>query len=633
MYVIDVIPLAFIPRNQDQILSYFHSHSITTGALVEIPLGSRIIKGIVLNSDSLKSRKLDIRKIASFQLKNIARVVSDEKVVFPWQIEIARFISLYYFAPLGISLKTVLPPFWGKKAYPLKDHQSKLATSIKSPKIEPELVISSSFTDHAKDYEEIIEKTIAQGRQILLIVPEYTFIEYFASYYQKFTPLIVSSRFNNKSYYKVWEDVRTAKSQLIIATRVGLFLPFTNLGLLIIDDEANEAYESDMSPRYNTPLLAQKVAEFYHCQVIINTSLPRIEIYDRFKNHFKNYDTPHNIELVDMIKEIRNANFSIFSQDLKGLIYETVEKKDKLILYIPRKGHANFVLCQTCGQSLKCSSCRAVLVLHKHPTESLVCHHCNSSIAKPKNCPSCQSYALKSFGVGIEKVVQDISRYINLQNISLPNIYQLDSDTIKPTEEAKLIESFKDNKPSILITTQSIFSYKYLLKTRFIGIINADTLINIPDFRAEETLLRQLITLALMCDQLYLQSYNPDNTVFQALVSHSVPTLLAEESANRRLLGYPPSLRLIKLTYRHKDYIKARHEARSMYEKLNTALQQSQLAIEISPAYPAFITKEKGLYIWHILLKVKETNISKRNRLLSYVPTAWLIDIDPKTTL
>ena len=643
MYIIDVIPLALIPRNQTQILSYFNNEPIMTGAVVEVALGTRKIKAVVISSDSIKNQKLIFKKNVDFKLKNIIRVINPEPQVSNWQLHIANYISSYYYAPLGICLKTILPPFWGKRGYKLNISEPKTNTKENSPKLS---FIKSDLKNHSADFAETIKKQLKLGKQVFLMVPENTAAEYFLSAYSDFNPLLISGGLPNKKFYEIWKQAEDNKPNLFIGTRTGLFLPFSNLGTIIIDDESNEFYKSDMMPRYNAVEVATQIAKGYGAEIIIGDNVPRIETYSQIPE-FNSPAKPFG-KIINMVDEIKNANYSIFSRLLKKKI---IDNESHLIIYVPHRGHANFILCQKCGQSIKCPNCTTSLVLHKEltgvPTTKLICHHCNYQTQESKSCPGCGSYQLKPYGIGTEKVVEELKKLekslaqASTYNPNVVakkiNVFRLDSDISQNLveKEMKVLDEFKKTTPSILVTTQIIFSYKYLINVPIIGIINADTLINIPDFRAEESLFRQIYNLGEIGDNLIIQTHNPEDEAIKLSSIGGQKEFMAQELDNRKTFGYPPFTQLVKLSYRHKNPAKAKSEARILFEKMKIALAQTQTKIQLLGLSPAFISKEHGNYIWNISLKCPTDfeELKNRNDFLRFVPNGWTIDVSPKNII
>ncbi|HEY4506954.1 MAG TPA: primosomal protein N' [Candidatus Paceibacterota bacterium] len=649
MYIIDVIPLSMIPRNQAQILSYFYKEKLPCGSTVEVTIGKRKTKAIVIGSDLAKSRKMVFKKNVEFELKNINKVLVKEPIVTDIQLKIAAHISSHYYSPLGISIRTILPPFWGKRGYGT-DHHAQPEANTQAKESNPELFFSE-IQNQAEQYLKHIKKYINLGKQVFILVPENTSANYFIKVYKEFDPIFISSSLTNKDYFNAWRQIESGKSKLVIGTRVGLFLNFNNLGMIIVDDESNENYKSGMMPRYNAADVAKFIAKLNSAQILYGSTVPRLETWYLCKEPNKKTDDTRLGEILNMIREIKVGNYSIFSRELQDSLLQAVELKQNTIIYTPRRGYSTFVLCQKCSQLLKCPNCNSSLVLHKKiyeggtqsatsPKPILICHHCKYTQKRPDLCPACGSYKLKDRGTGTERVEEELEKFKNKHEAKGLRIFRLDSDAAKNNEETEkqIIGAFLTSEPSILITTQVIFSYQYELpKIALSGIISADTLINIPDFRAEESLFRQIYTLGLMSDRLIIQTHSPENIAIKYAAEKNLNKFFTNELSNRRTFSYPPFSQLVKLTYRHFDQHKSRKEASILYDKL--IIERGRIAsndIVILPPSEAFISREKSVYAWNIIIKIKKIDekvLAQRNELLRLVSTGWTIDVDPRNII
>lgn len=633
MFVLDVIPLTFIPRNQGQIFSYFHDKKLENGTIVEVSLRNYSVKGVVVGADDLDARKLLLKKGGNFDLKNIAKVSNPHPQVSHWQLKIASFLGSYFYSPIGLALAHILPPFWGKRRYMITANDETRKSDAENG---IRLVISGRPDKQSEIYKDLIAETIKNNRQVLFVVPEIGFFDYFSMAYKEFDPIMLSGSTPNKDYFEFWNEVRGGNVKLIISTRVGLFLPFKNLGLVIIDDESNPAYKSDMTPRYTTGELGKFVAAHHGARLVFGALLPSIESYSENKSRVTIIHGPSaKVSIISFVDEIRAGNFSSFSRDLKEEIFKTIAVDKKVILYVPRRGHANFMYCEHCGASIKCPNCDRAMVFHKAENK-LICHHCGTESLIPKSCPQCQSYTLKFYGVGTTGIKERLE--VILADTPVRNkIFVLDSDTTgdKPDAEQKIIYDFSGPGASVLIATQMIFGHSYTLKAALIGVINADALINIPDFRGEENLFRQLYGLTKMSDRLVLQTHNPENPAIKTVARGDWQTFFETELKNRKMFGYPPFSKFIKLSYSHKNPKEARGGAMTVFEKLKTGTRYLGLngKIEVIPPTPAFLSRERGLYVWRLILKVKNGDARKRNELLNFVPHGWIIDVDPNNII
>jgi primosomal protein N' (replication factor Y) len=650
MYVVDVIPLAFIPRRQAQILSYFYKEFLKIGAIVEFPLNRKAVRGVVISSVPLKIRKLDFKKGVDFELKNISKIVSYEPRVAGWQIKVASWLSDYYFSPLGVALQTVLPPFFGRKNYQFEilESESDILEHQTNENSKPKFIFShpGSVTDK---YYEAIKPIIASGKQVFLMVPNIFSADFFCRELSELNPILISSSVSMKKYFQIWQDISRGHVKLVIGTRTGLFLPFKNLGLVIVDDEANEFYKSEMTPRYQAVDVARRIALIRNAKIIFSAAIPRVKTYfEIFRENKFPFPTRQpflsEIKLVNMISEIRAANFSIFSRDLQESLLENSSANQKTIIFVPRRGYANFIFCRHCGQSIKCPNCKVNLVFHQDNRPGLLCHHCRFSQDKPAACPNCGAFKLKPHGIGTQKVYEGLKKTFGYKLIKLPKILILDSDHTQNAEKEKsVLEEFKSaGETVILLATQMLFSHCYEIAKNLkikpvIAIISADSLDNFPDYRTQENSLRQILTLSQIASRLIIQTHDPENMAIKTTRSEWLKDFFDSELASRKTFFYPPFADFIKLSCRHKNEIKASQEASNLslwFKKVNA---EQKLGVEIIGPYSPLISKERNFFVKSILLKIKcgsasvtmSEKIKKRNQLLRETPSGWVVDVDP----
>jgi primosomal protein N' (replication factor Y) (superfamily II helicase) len=594
-----------------QVLSYYHNQLLETGAVVEVLLNRRKITGVVLSSSTLKSRKLDFKKSVDFELKNISKVISEIPLVSEMQIKIAQWLSSYYYSPIGPCLKHVLPQFWGKKGYQISNIKFQISNQIQNPNVK-------------------------SNSQTFLMVPENTSGKYYMNIYADQNPIYISGAKKNKEYFAVWNKVASGEAKLIIGTRVGLFLPFRNLKKIIIDDDANEAYKSDMTPKYNSPDLAKYIATIYDAKIEIKSILPQFE---NLSPTTKYQNSATGCTALNMVSEIKAANYSIFSRDLKDLFLKFEICNLKLILFVPRRGYSNYLRCNNCGYIITCPNCTSSLVLHSE--SKLYCHHCGHSSVIPKHCSSCDSAQIKAHGLGIDKAKSELIKFFSNINLNKPTIYQLDSDSVKnENEEEKIVENFIGGGPAIMLATQILFSHKYvfqdLTEKPIIGIMNSDSLMNYPDFRSNENILRYLLTLSKMSSRLIIQTYNFNNSIFGRYASEHIPNIITDDLKSRKLFHYPPFGRFVKISYKHPYPDKARYEIHVAAEKMRQLLRGNK-RFELSSPSSAFIAKISNLHIWNLILKdnEKDGEIKTRNQVLRVIPngSGWSIDVDPKNII
>lgn len=638
MYIIEVIPLVTLPPQVPQLLSYFFNKSLPRGSIVEVLIGNRKVAAVVTASASIEDRKISLKK-SDFQLKKISSVISEEPKLTDIQFKIASWLSKNYYASPGLSLKTLLPKFFLNSRCPFSYPEVEIKGN-KLPPTSPKLLLvnAKKIIDELKSR---IPKVISRGQQVLIIVPEISVAKYFydilAGYYET---ALLYSKIGIRQSYKEWLKVSSGDIEVIIGTRQALFSPFFNLGLVIVEDPTNMAYKSDMSPKYNTRDLALKISELYSADIIFISRIPDLTSYFLVKNNLYDLEdekstSKADIKIVDMSSEIKSGNFSIFSRDFRSAITKYVTDNKKILLFSARKGFSGYMVCENCGFYFKCPQCSIALRLHKLPEPLLICHRCSFGQKVPESCPNCYSYKLKSGGfAGSEKIKKEIEILLTNINIAKP-IFMFDSSFIKKLkEETGLVKRMAETDSFICIATQAIFSYRFNLEFDIVGITNLDSLTINPDFKTEEEVLLQFEKLLdFKPEKVLLQTFNPENSIINSLSSGNFSEFYEKELRARKLFMYPPFARLVKLSFTAYDKNKASYEAKILDEKLKIVLGQKRLEdrVKILGSSPAFIGKERNLYIYNIILKFSPE--FKIDEIIRFVPSSWSIDIDPHSIL
>ena len=323
MFVVEVIPLVSFPSQVPQLLSYFFNKTLLRGSIVEVPIGNRKVPAVVALSSPIEAKKISLKK-SGFQLKKISSIISEEPKLTDIQFKIASWLSKNYYASPGLSFKTLLPQFFLNPRYPFLYPKVETEDSNRPP-TKPKLVLINA-KKIIDEFKSRIPKIISQGKQVLIIIPEISVAKYFydilAGYYET---ALIYSKVGVKQSYKDWLRISSGNAEVIIGTRQALFAPFSNLGLIMVEDPANMAYKSDMSPKYNTRDLALKISELYSADAIFISQMPDITSYyfiknDLYKLEDKKITSKVDIKVEDMSSEIKSGNFSIFSRNLKNLI-------------------------------------------------------------------------------------------------------------------------------------------------------------------------------------------------------------------------------------------------------------------------------------------------------------------------
>jgi primosomal protein N' (replication factor Y) len=538
-------------------------------------------------------------------------------------------------------------------------------------------------------YLRAVAATLAQGRRAIVLVPEISLTPQTTQRFLARFPGRVGLFHSNLSEgerYETWQRAHAGKIDVLIGPRSALFIPLPDLGLIVLDEEHDASFKSqDRMPVYHAREVALEKARHSHAVVILGSATPSLESYHRAQagefcllrlpqrirtharwleqqqqryqlagTHYRveqelaRYIPLPPVQVVDLRQELRAGNHHIFSRALQEALRETLSRGEQSILFLNRRGHATFVLCRDCGHVVKCPRCDAPLTQHiasrtefrtgsseqssRRPPQ-LVCHHCNYRIPVPDRCPECGRNRIRYFGLGTQRVEQAIQAL-------LPGVRTLrwDRDTASRRGAHQLIlERFARRQADVLIGTQMIAKGLDLPLVTLVGVISADTALNLPDFRAGERTFQLLTQVAgragrgLLGGRVIVQTYAPQHYAIQAARRHSFTDFAAQELSFRREQGYPPYRRLAQLEYRHRKPKRARQAAERLASALRQSLAARSLPAEdvMGPA-PAFFAKLRGRYRWHILLRAEDPADLLRQ---VDIPAGWRIDIDPVNLL
>ncbi len=591
-YIISVIPLTKIKTSGNETLDYFSSQKPSIGGLVLINLGKRQEKAIVLSIKTLKDKKVEIKN-AQFKLRPIVKILSESTILNKQQIELAHWISEYYLYSLGTCFRIFLPKSILNRKTIIKDIQIKNSNNDKKTK--PVLLWSD---DRIEEYKKEIKKAIKNKKQVLFIIPENHNIEIYKDLFD-FT--VVTSDLSTKEEINIYENV----PQLILGTRKSLFLPYNNLGLIILDQEENDSYKSwDQHPKYQTRTTALKMADIHSCKIILGTDLPDVTTYHYaskgfidLKKNIKENKTP--IKIIDLKEEIKKKNYSIFSEELSSKL----KNVDSAAIFVNRKGMATSVGCRDCGHIIECNDCKVPMVYYSNPNH-LLCHYCKSVKPVPDTCPNCKGFRIKYFGTGIQKAKNRLSK-LNIQ------AQAIDTDAI-----------YDGSK--FIVGTQSIFNIKEKFDLGVILLL--DPMINRPEYRTMEKAIQTLNNLKKISKEIIIQTYDSENYILEYFSKNNLEDFFKQDIVLRKALDYPPFSRIIKLNFKDKNKergIKLVNKAKEDLEKLFTKTK-------ILGPSPSFIPRIQGKYSWNIILKTKTKKLTILRNILG---PAWEIDVDPQTLI
>ncbi|MBI2626916.1 MAG: primosomal protein N' [Parcubacteria group bacterium] len=643
MHVIEVTPLVSIPKSQNQTFSYFWPESLNAGDLVFAPVRNKKTLAVVLRSTPLAKQKIMLKKMAGFALKKLLGLKKAD-VITKKQIEFAIWLSNYYFAPLGLCMKLVLPKFWKNtllRSYgaseglsPKKDE----GYSANQNKPKKENIKEDFFIDgDIKKYFNYIDP----NGQTLILVPQKISIPIIQKVLSEYKSVGIHGNLTIKEQFKTHQEIQNGIS-LIIGTRTALFYNYPNLKSIIVHDAGSENYYSDMTPKYFAPKIVKKLAQLNNANIVL-AGFPFPDLLPKAisKKIPQIKKLASNLEVVDMVKEIQHGNFSFLSQTLTEKIKDYIINNDRVILFSHRRGYSLYI-CRACGKTVSCDNCSVAMTIHHGDAKTyLLCHRCQAQKPVPQFCPSCENYALKPYGFGSERIAKEIQKLLPESKIFL-----LDQDNVKEENGLSVIKKWLET-PSILIATSMLFSFKDFIreerkKLKIVsGIIGLDQLMQFPDFRMNNKILKEVYSIRKLSDQTILQTIDSKTEIINALDTQTYNEFLKKDLENRQIMNYPPFGQIIKIESKNINEGQALHQARNLTYALKKLKPDLINNGQILGPVPALISKEKDKYIFNVLIRIPfkeseeqfENEIITRNQILNMIGSNFEILVDPKNPL
>ncbi len=640
MYILDVIPTIKIPKIDLQVLSYFSSASLTPGALVRVPVGRQQLNAVVLGAQPLGEQKFALKK-SSYQIKNIAKVLSEEPVLNARQIALLQYCADYYMSPLPIFLKTFLPNYLiAKKTSVALAAQPNSAAPSQTP-AKPLLIMQE---DRITSYHRLIQETIASGRQILVLAPEIAIARFWMEQLEEYNPLLLTSELTPKTFFTAWNRIRMNETQCIVGTRAAVFANFSNLGLIIIDEEQNPHYKSwDMLPYYHTRTVALELARLHGARVVMGSATPSVATYWHAHNSTLESSTPQyelsqkehdekgkpHITVVDMRNELLDKNYSVFSYQLKNALEELLASPDKkALLFIARRGSASFYFCADCKHIATCKHCDAHTVYHK--TQGLlVCHLCGFKATLQLCCSKCKGTRMRMFGAGTHKVAEEVEKLFGYADCLI-----MDADTAKThREQEHVIKQFQSGTSRVLIATQSVLNKPTMPSVDLIGVVSLDNMLYIPDYAIGERLYQTIAGLLKYSSpetSFFVQSNTPENEALRRILAQDYEAFYAHEIEGREQLNYPPFSTIIKIIVKNKSEADARRHADALASWCADTAVATASKIEVLGPASAYVPKLKNQYFYQIILKIIDAKHDFRERVAGIASDTTALDVDPE---
>ncbi len=487
-----------------------------------------------------------------------------------------------------------------------------------------------------------------------MLVPEISLtpqmLERFISRFGKDKIAIIHSKLSIGERYDEWNKIRNGKANIIIGARSAIFAPIQNLGIIIIDEEHDSSYKSEANPKYDAKQVAKYIAKQNNCPLLLGSATPDINTYYKATKTDKiellqltkraNNSSLPEVTVIDLKQELANGNRSMLSRELYSQIEENLKQRRQTILFLNRRGYSTFIMCRECGYVAKCKNCDISLTYHSYE-KKLKCHYCGYEEKLVTVCPECGSNKIRYFGTGTQKLEQEIHKqFLQAKTI------RMDVDTVtKKNSHEHILNTFKKENIDILIGTQMVVKGHHFPNVTLVGVIAADSSLNIDDYRANERTFQILTQVAgragreKLPGKVIVQSYNPENFSIQCARKQNYEEFYKTEISLREQLKYPPFCDIILISFTSSNENEIKIISNKVYEYLKENMAKEQY--KIFKPMPAPIDKIQNKWRYRIIIKGNMTVEANEvlNRCLKQVyekglkSTRMAIDVNPNNMM
>lgn len=655
-------------RHTDTYYTYAAPEEVKTGDVVQVSFSrrSRPINAFVFEDEA----EPDCEPSKIKEIAGLNPDISLNREMIETCIWMKRRYGIKYMDAVRCFVPGGKPSKAGKEKEPYKDAEgeaqnietltseqqravSMIEESVVSGRQDNYLIHGVTGSGKTEVYIQVIDRALRQGRTAIMLVPEIALTKQvtdrFIARFGKEKIAVLHSRLTKRERYDEWQRIRKGKARIVVGARLAVFAPLENIGVIIMDEEHESTYKSDMTPKYETVDIALKRLMHYSGVLVLGSATPSVVSYQRakegiyrlieLKERYNSNPMP-KVELVDMRKELLDGNRTVFSGRLYRALEETLADGQQAILFLNRRGYSTFISCRECGKVMECPDCGISLTYHKKENAG-ICHYCGKKFRVPDICPGCGSRHIRYFGSGTEKV-EEFTREIFPDR----TVDRLDLDTAKNGREiSSIISRFSKGKTDILIGTQLVAKGLDFKNVGLVGVVAADVSLHIPDYRSAERTF-QLVTQAAgragrgdLEGLVVVQSYTPDNFALQAAKDYDYKGFFEKEIAVRQLMDYPPFTDLILVEFtsaKEKDALCAAENCR----KFLLACDIEEHSEIFSPKL-SYHFKGKNSVRYYILIKSPK---GYRNKYIYYIDAfganlmkqksscTMVIDVNPYST-
>jgi primosomal protein N' len=651
LYRLEVAPLIILPLGRSPLFSYSADKSVPLGSLVSISFGKRSLEGVVFGCAPLSGK-------APAWMKSITKII-EKQFLTEKQMLLSRFISEEYFTPLGNTLKHFFPKqVTAKKKTKEVFHKSgvfhlhksdadtlKKFLSLKKESIGYLNIDSLKASDQF--FSQLVKKMAMKKKQALILVPEIVLIpaleNTLSQYFAQEKIAVLHSKLTAHTYSESWEKIRSGKASVIIATRQGLFAPFHSLGAIVVLEEQDEGYKQwNMSPRYDGRRIAKYLSSLYGAKLMLVSGTPSIDSLYHIAQ--KNYiplspldilpPLAKKLSIVNLRLERFRKNYSPLSQELITALQETLCRGEQTLLYIHRQGMNAFSVCENCKHIFRCP--QSGHVLSSTIDGGFRCNTCSYKTSSFPSCPHCGHLSFRHVGFGTERVEREIKKLF-----PRARVFRADATTLRTERNIqKFYTEASSGNIDILVGTQMVLKGHALPKLALIGMIDADSLLSFPDFRADEKLFQILMRFVKQSEKLekkssfpkiIVQTFHPESTFFQRITELDSEKFSRKILSEREELFYPPYSRLISIICHGKTEKRTLAATQKFGLELRKLFPKKQARYRLSNSESTKQLFTKKLFESSLLLRIPAPEPIPENIRLFLEKTniSHIIDVDP----
>ncbi len=574
------------------------------------------------------------KRVLNFLLENDGIYSPDLEVITEVSFSVLKTLEKNGFIEI-IEKPMIRNPFIHKKIVRdipkiLTQEQQKcfdnICVSIENHQYTRNLIYGITGSGKTEIYLQLIDKVLQKGKTAIVLVPEISLtpqmVDRFLARFGENIIAILHSKLSIGERYDEWQKIAMGEAKIVIGARSAIFAPMKNLGIIIIDEEHDMSYKSEMTPRYHAKDIAKYIAEKQQCPLVLGSATPEITTMKMAKDKNiilhtlskrANQTELPEVQVVDLREELIQGNKSMISLPLQFAIEKNLQNKKQTILFLNRRGYSTFIMCRDCGYVAKCKYCNISLTYH-HQEKKLKCHYCGYEIPIIKVCPECGSKRVKYFGTGTQRIEEEVHKLF-----PTASTIRMDIDTVsKKNSHEEILNQFKNDHKDILIGTQMIVKGHHFPNVTLVGVIAADNGLNMEDYRAVERTFQTLVQVAGRAGReelgkVMIQTYNPDHYAIMYAQRQDYDLFYQTEIELRKMLNYPPFCDIILIRFQGKNLEEIQKVAHKVYQKIDSAANNSMI---VYAPVPAPIDKIKNKYRWRMIIKCKVT--SKVLNLIQY---------------